>query len=134
MLFGITLSTTSLQYYRFNPAQVAIFKDRDSNKLFLKEKAFDRFNCFFDRSQNVSVLVEKKCVTQSKLKRIVIFGDSEAAHYLFGLKFYMENKDFKVMQFTGASYRAFDFKSNSSRCREFFHEFFRKNCANIDVQ
>lgn len=126
VFFGITLSTTSLQYYRFDPAQIAIFKERDSNKIYMKEKAFDRFNCFFDQSQNASVLFENNCVTQSESKRIIVFGDSKAAHYLFGLKSLSENKDFKVMQFTGASCRAFDFQGNSSRCKEFYRVFLKK--------
>jgi hypothetical protein len=122
---GIILSKTSLQYYRFDREQLNIFSDRDNNKAYMKNKAFNRFTCFFDQSQRVSVVFESDCVFPTSAKRIIIFGDSEAAHFFHGFKFIFE-KNYEIMQFTGASCRAFDFNGNSQRCREFYSAFIDK--------
>ena len=114
-----------LQLKTFNEQQISILDDREVNRTYMSNEAYDRFGCFFDYTQEASQLLEKSCVHQIDGHRVVLFGDSEAAHYFDGFKSIEAQLGVSTMQFTGTSCRAIDYGNNSRRCREFF-EIFKK--------
>jgi len=121
LLICIAYLLPNIGMQRFDSSQVAIISAGESNKQLMKNSAYDRYGCFFDYSQNAKQLIERKCVRDSDKNRLILFGDSEAAHFFEGMKLVFTGYD--VMQFTGTSCRAIDYKGNSSRCREFYHLF-----------
>ncbi len=107
----------------FTQSQEKIFEARNANRAIMEENAYDRFGCFFDYKQKATQLLERKCIRATEKKRLILLGDSEAAHYLQGFKSLERELDAEVMQFTGASCRAVDFDGNTGRCAEFFEIF-----------
>lgn len=110
----------SVSNYRFSDYQLSIISDGEQNREVMKNEAYDRYGCFFDHSQSASLLIENQCVKESEEGRIVLFGDSEAAHYFDGFAIH----DIEVMQFTGTSCRAIGYEGNSERCSDFLSIFF----------
>jgi len=123
LFLGLILWKTPVFDIKYEVTQLRIIEERKFNRDYMKEQAFDRYGCFFDFSQEASVLLDNQCVKESSRKRILLFGDSEAAHYIEGLRTLEETYDYTVMQFTGASCRAINYPLSNSRCEEFFRIF-----------
>jgi peptidoglycan/LPS O-acetylase OafA/YrhL len=86
--------------------------------------SFDRFRCFTDYSQSTDVLFENDCVSAfTGEPRIILFGDSHAAHLLPGIRRVFGGRGYRVEQYASASCRAIDFDGNPARCREFHDAF-----------
>lgn len=86
---------------------------------------YDRGNCFMDLNQIVKNYKFIECVKfnvqDKKLKKILIYGDSFAAHLYPGFK-HLEESNLAVRQFTAASCRPI--QSGKKRCDDFYHAFF----------
>ena len=124
---GITLP--KLDMIRLSTQQQLIISDGERNRLTMKKLAYDRYGCFFDYSQDASQLVDMGCVSNSEKPRIILFGDSEAAHLYEGMQKAFPNKH--VMQFTGTSCRAIDYGKNSDRCTRFYSLFLSEIIPNL---
>lgn len=85
-------------------------------------------SCFINYDQSYSVIIDSGCVSKARVlsddqkKRVVIFGDSHAAHWLVGVK-NVFSSSYVIEQYTGTSCRPFDFRSNTQRCRDFYNFF-----------
>jgi len=130
IFIGVVIPKT--ETIRFNNAQLAVIEDGRKNRLLFEGSAYDRFECFFDYKQKASQLLDKKCITDSTSSRIILFGDSEAAHLLEGMKSVF--KKHEIMQFTGTSCRAIDYESNSNRCKEFYNLFVTEIVPNLTAK
>lgn len=107
--------------YFYNEQQLSIIKAGEQGRKFMSDEAYDRFGCFFDYSQSATQLIELNCVADSDGPRLIIFGDSEAAHLYNG--FISARLDMDVMQFTGTSCRSIDYSGNTDRCAQFYDLF-----------
>lgn len=104
--------------YFYNENQMRIFTAGEKGRQFMNSEAYDRFGCFFDYTQNPNQLIELGCVSPSDRGRLILFGDSEAAHLYNGFVSSRLNMD--VMQFTGTSCRSIDYPGNTERCKGFY--------------
>lgn len=120
---GVIGTVTNGFESRLTGNQRDLLKQKEEYQATMKTKAFDRFKCFFDTSQLADTLVKNKCAEPVANQRIIIFGDSEAAHYREGALKFAEGKPISIQLWTGASCRAIDFDHNSGRCREFYRKF-----------
>lgn len=107
--------------FRLSSTERAILEESASYHAHVRTGANDRFGCFFDFSQQARVLVENDCVPQNSSGRIILFGDSEAAHYYDALR--SSSLGENVFQWTGASCRPFEFSLTDRRCLEFLKLF-----------
>ena len=121
-LFSITgFILPKIEKIRFNTYQKLILSDRENNFKILKNSAYDRFGCFFNYNQDATDLIKKNCIIDSNKPRLILFGDSEAAHFYEGMQKIFPDRH--VMQFTGTSCRAINFKKNNDRCKKFYNLF-----------
>lgn len=123
---------TSGAAFRFNSQQQEILKLGIDYRRLMKSEAYDRYGCFFDRSQSADQLLEKNCVPENIPNRLILFGDSEAAHYYSGLK--QSKISDSVFQFTGASCRPFLYKGISPKCEKFYNLFFEEVAPDLGEQ
>lgn len=81
--------------------------------------------CFIDYEQGADDLVKEQCVTPNvEGRRLVVYGDSEAAHLMSGVRKIYADSEFTVQQWTGTSCRPFAYVDNAdSRCAEFSDRF-----------
>ncbi|BBP51256.1 acyltransferase [Pseudomonas sp. St386] len=89
-------------------------------------KIYGLGKCFIDYDQNVDVLISNKCDQPvSSGRRLVIFGDSEAAHLMGGVRKVYADAGFDIGQWTGTSCRPFDFfvPKSAERCTDFSGQF-----------
>lgn len=81
-------------------------------------------HCFIDYEQSHDVLLKEKCVSESaSFKRVIVFGDSEAAHWMAGVRKEFVTLGYSVEQWTGTSCRAIHYAKNNRRCEEFYDAF-----------
>lgn len=118
---AVALALPALNKYRFSPEQLEVLTHGERNKRIMKKEAYDRFNCFFDQTQKASHLLHVGCIKEIDEQRLILYGDSKAAHLLEGLESTVDAVE--VMQFTGASCRAIDYPGNSERCKNFYQLF-----------
>jgi peptidoglycan/LPS O-acetylase OafA/YrhL len=72
-------------------------------------KIYGLGECFIDYEQTVDVLVANKCGQPSGTgRRLIVFGDSEAAHLMGGVRKVYAGAGFDIEQWTGTSCRPFD--------------------------
>jgi peptidoglycan/LPS O-acetylase OafA/YrhL len=120
--FGLYVHGTNGLITRFSGEERQVLLDSINYKKVIRTEAYERFECFFDQSQDSNVLVKNNCIDLDVDSRVILFGDSEAAHYIEGLKSnYLEGS---VFQWTGASCRPFIHTGQSERCRKFLDLFF----------
>lgn len=91
-------------------------------------EAFGLGRCFINYDQSHKILITSNCVNRNNgadvnKRRVVIFGDSHAAHWLVGVEKVFDSSEYVVEQYTGTSCRSFDYRSNNTRCREFYDYF-----------
>lgn len=80
--------------------------------------------CFIDYEQSFHTLLENKCVSQnSNFRKVVVFGDSEAAHLMHGVRGVFPKLGFNVQQWTATSCRAISYSDNDQRCQDFYSGF-----------
>lgn len=80
--------------------------------------------CFIDVDQNHETLFSENCITtDTRTTKVVVFGDSHAAHLVEGVKRFFSNPRYAVEQWTAAGCRAIDFPKNSRRCKDFYRSF-----------
>ena len=101
--------------------------------------AFGLGHCFIDYDQTYQVLISSRCVSldsnpDREKRRIIVFGDSQAAHLMSGVRKFFEPKGYLVEQWTGTSCRAIDFPKNSERCREFYNYFVSQVLTDLTVE
>ena len=111
------------KHIRYSESQAKIIADGEKNHGIMKFFAYDRYRCFFDYTQDPNQLISNECIKNSSKSRIIIFGDSEAAHLLYGFKRLFPTH--QVMQFTGTSCRAIDYRKNTDRCKKFYQLFMK---------
>jgi peptidoglycan/LPS O-acetylase OafA/YrhL len=68
---------------RFTPAQQAILIDANNFERLLEEH--DRRKCFLDGRERVRLLEENGCLAPRDASDLVLYGNSHAAHLVFGL-------------------------------------------------
>jgi len=122
-VFGLSAIIFEGFQFRYSGPQVKVYRDGLRNHKVLRSTAYDRFRCFFDQTQKATQLIDFDCISKSKQNKIILFGDSEAAHYMDGFKEYLINSDMLLNLFTGASCRAIDFSKNGRRCKLFYSIF-----------
>jgi peptidoglycan/LPS O-acetylase OafA/YrhL len=82
--------------------------------------AFQLRKCFIDYDQNYDVLLANDCFSEvSTKRRVVVFGDSEAAHLAHGLRSVFPESLYRVDQWTATSCRPVAFPDQTERCRKF---------------
>jgi peptidoglycan/LPS O-acetylase OafA/YrhL len=82
--------------------------------------------CFIDYDQGVEVLLAQRCAGAAPgAKKVVLFGDSEAAHLMAGIRDEFVPRGFAVEQWTGTSCRAVSYAGNTKRCSDFYNGFVR---------
>ena len=87
-------------------------------------RAFELRRCFIDYDQEVDTLVANECVSAgSGRPRMVLFGDSEAAHLAWGAHAVFGSMGYEVMQWTATSCRPADFPRQPERCHRFYRRF-----------
>jgi hypothetical protein len=75
--------------------------------------------CFLDYDQSLDTLLQEHCISsRGERRKIVVFGDSQAAHYIFGVREYFPEDQFSIDQWTAASCRPFATPNDSPTCRE----------------
>ena len=89
---------------------------------------YDLGRCFLDYEQKTQVLIDSNCVslsknTDNKKPRVIVFGDSLAAHWMSGVKHVFESDEYSVEQWTAVSCRSIDHSKITSRCKEFYEKF-----------
>ena len=83
--------------------------------------------CFIDKDQDYQTLINNECISQNKnIKKIIVFGDSEAAHLMGGVLTYFKDINYSIEQWTGTSCRAINYSKNNKRCDIFYNEFMIK--------
>ena len=132
IVFGLYVHSTKGVIERFEGSDRVVLQDSIKYKSLMKEQAYDRYGCFFDQSQVPNVLIDSDCVSLSSEGRIILFGDSEAAHYLEGLK--QSHFSNKVFQWTGASCRPIYLEDAKPRCKEFLNLFNGKILPNLNAE
>lgn len=95
----------------------------EQNRREVRTTAFGRFTCFLDQSQGVEVLIRNRCARDSEQRRLLVFGDSEAAHLLDGIRATGVADGFELQQWTAASCRAIRTNGSSDRCDGFLNNF-----------
>lgn len=86
--------------------------------------AYSLGRCLLDYEQGTSVLMANACFADvSDKSRIIVFGDSEAAHLMFGTKVVFPSRH--VDQWTATSCRPFVYPADTPRCRQFNDTFLR---------
>ncbi|MNJ28643.1 O-acetyltransferase OatA [compost metagenome] len=89
-------------------------------------QAYGLGKCFIDYEQGVDVLASGKCVDLStNQRRLIVFGDSEAAHLMGGVRKEYVDSGFVIEQWTGTSCRPFEYlvKGAGKRCIDVSREF-----------
>jgi peptidoglycan/LPS O-acetylase OafA/YrhL len=122
-IFYYFVNNTDIIYERYTDKVRNILVDKDINRQFMLKNGFDRYGCFFNQDQSAKVLIEKNCHDLVEGKRnLVLYGDSEAAHYSVGLESFAKEHDLNLVVFTGASCRPHTYQ-NTPRCLEFLELF-----------
>lgn len=118
---------------RYSPAEKQFLASAQRDRVVQRMAAsFDRFRCFADQSQSFEVLFENDCVTGAAARpRIVLFGDSHAAHLLPGVRRIFGERGYRVEQYASASCRSIDHDDSPKRCREFYDAFIRRALPRI---
>lgn len=122
---GLLLATQA-NWSAFDDYQARILRLGEENRRLVRTEAFDRFGCFLDQRQDPGDLHRHGCARPTGGRRLVIFGDSEAAHLVAGARMDDWTGGREVQQWTAASCRAIDFDGNSRRCREFVDAYFAR--------
>ncbi len=101
------------------------------------ERVFEEtntFSCFIDYGEHYPKLLQNNCVSDaSQRPRLIIFGDSEAAHLVTGLR-KIFREDYDVMHWTGASCSPVLFVETLQRCRDFFNVFSERFLPTLSQQ
>lgn len=83
--------------------------------------------CIFNYDQTFEVLLSGSCVSlKPETKKVILFGDSEAAHLMGGIRNEFSKYGYSIEQWTGSSCRALDYSQNDQRCRDFYNAFINK--------
>ncbi|CDN52552.1 Lipopolysaccharide modification acyltransferase [Neorhizobium galegae bv. officinalis bv. officinalis str. HAMBI 1141] len=117
-------------YERYSLEQIALLRSGETP---LREnlRSYDLGHCFIDYEQTVDALLTNQCVSDTPKRRVIVFGDSKAAHWMAGVKRAFVSDDFFVQQWTGTSCRAVDYPKNSARCKDFYRVFIEKIAPQI---
>lgn len=121
LLILVGFSLPEINSLRFNDSQKSVLAEGANNREVMANSAYDRKGCFIDQNQDAYDLIKNNCVHRSEKSRLIIFGDSEAAHLLDGMISVFKSKD--VMQFTQAGCRAINYSTNHARCKYFYNLF-----------
>ena len=74
--------------------------------------------------QLIVELLSKDCISTEKiLKRAIVFGDSEAAHLMAGVRARFSKQGYAINQWTVPGCHAVDTLQNGPRCHEFYAVF-----------
>jgi peptidoglycan/LPS O-acetylase OafA/YrhL len=88
--------------------------------------------CFLGEDQTFEVLVSNKCVSNKNTRpRVIIFGDSEAAHWMVGAKTIFPKLGFEVEQWTAVGCRAIRNSMTTKRCENFYEGFLSNVIPNL---
>ncbi|CAN7616951.1 acyltransferase family protein [Neorhizobium sp. LjRoot104] len=117
-------------YERYSPDQVALLREGETSYRD-NFRSYDLGRCFIDYEQSVDTLFANKCVSESSKRRVIVFGDSKAAHWMTGVRKVFGSEDFAVQQWTGTSCRAVDYAKNPDRCKVFYRAFVEKIAPQI---
>lgn len=84
--------------------------------------------CFIDYHQSAADLIKEQCVSaEGAGRRLVVYGDSEAAHLIAGIRKVYAGSELSIQQWTGTSCRPFAYIENSERrCTEFSDMFVKE--------
>ena len=87
-------------------------------------KDFSYQRCFIDFDQSASDLYKNECFpARDGRPRLVIFGDSEAAHLSYGARSVFQPQGYQIVQWTATSCRPFIFTDTTDRCKSFVNSF-----------
>jgi peptidoglycan/LPS O-acetylase OafA/YrhL len=112
---------------RFTPEQQRILEVSNVFERLLEEH--DRRQCFIDGRERVRLLEGNGCLKQIGKRDVVLYGNSHAAHLIFGLDHELARReDGGVRMFTAASCRPWIDSGTSRRCAE-VHETFLNRMA-----
>ncbi|MDB5799681.1 MAG: Lipopolysaccharide modification acyltransferase [Rhodocyclales bacterium] len=108
---------------RFSADQRALldFGDKDYKQTLA---VYGLGKCLIDYDQTHEILLKNNCVsTDPRSARAIVFGDSEAAHWMSGVRQEFVAKGFSIGQWTGTSCRPVQYAKNNKRCADFYDGF-----------
>lgn len=136
LLLGASGATGALSGgapHRFTPAQQAILIDADNFERLLEEAG--RRACFLDGRERVPLLEENGCLDPRGPSDIVLYGNSHAAHLVFGLDALMARHGAGgVRMFTAGSCLPWIETGTTRRCREVHQAFLDSMAAEPPLQ
>jgi peptidoglycan/LPS O-acetylase OafA/YrhL len=125
IVFGLTVAQLNGLPQRYPPEQRALLTlgDRGWKQTLV---AYGLRTCFIDYDQNYDTLLDNKCVSAEQTsKRAVVLGDSEAAHWMTGVRAEFSRLGFNVEQWTAVNCGAVAYRNNDNRCNNFYAAFMR---------
>lgn len=116
---GLAIITTGGFPSRFTAAERQLLAMGDYK---VAMQAYDLRRCFIDYDQGVETLRANRCVTRAAGQpRVIVYGDSEAAHLLAGAR--AAFPEYRVEQWTATSCHALDYAASTARCGAFHRAF-----------
>jgi len=106
--------------FRYSPQEQALLKSSDFRYSMVPSGLR---KCFIDYDQKVDVLFSNNCVPNSGGRRVIVFGDSEAAHLMTGVKTIFTSRGYEVGEWAATGCRPFSYAQNSQRCINFIKSF-----------
>lgn len=119
ILFGVIGIITEGLPGRLSPRTQEYLAMIDKNKYF---QLYDRGHCFLDYAQTAADYEIHTCLKPTASDRILVVGDSFAAHLVPGLR--ELNRDYQIDQYTATSCRPFI--TDNKRCNFFLDRFFKE--------
>ena len=118
-LFSLSKKYISIESIHNQNESLFLMK-REEIKKYLKNTAFDRGNCFFNRNQSINDLDLTNCLSVNNDDPIIIIGDSEAAHLYPGIS----NLNKNTVLASKASCVPVKDVLNEISCQKFFEQVF----------
>ncbi len=120
---GFVGSSTDIRYDRFSPDIASLLRGYDDFRPAMK--AYGLGTCFIDYHQTADTLVDNDCLapTAPGTRRVVLFGDSLAAHLSLGLEEALADRPVTFSQYTGTECAPLRHANLMPRCADLYDRF-----------
>lgn len=129
--FALIVDTTR---WRFSPDQADFLEFYKQTKAQNIENSFSGNACFQGFDQSLIQLTAQNCITRTEQPKVVVIGDSTAAHLIPGLKMMTERDAIPLQHFTAAGCRPIQSDKTKSRCQAVMSEFLKLAETEISQQ
>ncbi len=123
LALGFVGNSTSIRYDRFSPDLAALLRGYDDFRPAMK--VYGLGTCFIDYHQTADTLADNDCLapTTPGTRRVVLFGDSLAAHLSLGLDEALSDRPVTFMQYTGTECAPLRHVGLMARCADLYDRF-----------